>query len=135
MRQKSKFHTQLLGRIWPVSKQKLIIMLASTICETKKINKEPIFDIGSGLSSPALRWASSYPEIEISCVNINYLQLQTAKNSLKQRISNRENLSWSTQNDNFWIFVTNFFHDNLQHFTEFSFDCRILVFLFVVDYI
>ena len=47
-----------------------------------------VLDIGSGLSSPALRWALSYPEIKIVCVNINYLQLQTAKNHLKQEISN-----------------------------------------------
>ena len=38
-----------------------------------------LLDIGSGLSSPAIMWARLYPDICISCVNINYNQLQLAQ--------------------------------------------------------
>jgi len=44
-----------------------------------------LLDVGSGLSSPAIRWTESYPDIEIWCVNINYLQLQAAKNYLRKK--------------------------------------------------
>ena len=46
-----------------------------------------LLDVGSGLSSPAIRWTESYPDIEIWCVNINYLQLQAAKNYLRKKKS------------------------------------------------
>jgi cyclopropane fatty-acyl-phospholipid synthase-like methyltransferase len=45
-----------------------------------------LLDIGSGLSSPAITWATQYPHIDISCVNINYIQLQLAKKIVKERI-------------------------------------------------
>jgi len=44
-----------------------------------------LLDIGSGLSSPAMKWSSLYPNIEISCVNTNYAQLQSAKNLLEKK--------------------------------------------------
>jgi len=44
-----------------------------------------VLDIGSGLSSPAMKWSSMYPNIEISCVNTNYGQLQAAKNLLREK--------------------------------------------------
>jgi len=37
-----------------------------------------LLDIGSGLSSPAIMWSILYPDIDISCLNINYGQLQLA---------------------------------------------------------
>jgi len=46
-----------------------------------------LLDVGSGLSSPAIRCTESYPDIEIWCVNINYLQLQAAKNYLRKKKS------------------------------------------------
>ena len=70
----------------PIMAQNKLCDLVGNMAELD--SAKSLLDIGSGLSSPALRWASSYPEIEISCVNINYLQLQTAKNHLKQGISN-----------------------------------------------
>ena len=70
----------------PIMAQNNLCDLVGNLAELD--SAKSLLDIGSGLSSPALRWASSYPEIEISCVNINYLQLQTAKNHLKQGISN-----------------------------------------------
>jgi len=44
-----------------------------------------VLDIGSGLSSPAMKWSSMYPNVEISCVNTNYDQLQAAKNLLREK--------------------------------------------------
>mgnify|MGYP000034595624 FL=1 len=70
----------------PIMAQNNLCDLVGNLAELD--SAKSLLDIGSGLSSPALRWASSYPEIKISCVNINYLQLQTAKNHLKQEISN-----------------------------------------------
>jgi len=70
----------------PIKAQKKLCDIVGNMAELD--SAKSLLDIGSGLSSPALRWASSYPEIKIVCVNINYLQLQTAKNHLKQGISN-----------------------------------------------
>ena len=47
-----------------------------------------LLDIGSGLSSPAIMWARLYPNIDISCLNINYTQLQLAKKIIKEKIPN-----------------------------------------------
>ena len=47
-----------------------------------------LLDIGSGLSSPAILWSIMYPNIDISCVNINYKQLQHAKKTVKEKIRN-----------------------------------------------
>jgi len=70
----------------PIMAQNKLCDLVGNMAELD--SAKSLLDIGSGLSSPALRWASSYPKIEIACVNINYLQLQAAKNHLKQGISN-----------------------------------------------
>ena len=72
--------------ISPIKAQNRLCDLVGNMAELDSANS--LLDIGSGLSSPALRWALSYPKIEISCVNINYQQLQTAKNHLKERIPN-----------------------------------------------
>ena len=34
-----------------------------------------VLDVGSGLSSPAMFWKDTFPNLSISCVNINYSQL------------------------------------------------------------
>ena len=72
--------------ISPIMAQKKLCDLVGKMAELD--SAKSLLDIGSGLSSPALRWALSYPEIAILCVNINYLQLQAAKNYLKKEISN-----------------------------------------------
>ena len=46
-----------------------------------------LLDVGSGLSSPTITWATSYPSINILCLNINYMQLQIAKKTLSKNIS------------------------------------------------
>jgi SAM-dependent methyltransferase len=38
-----------------------------------------LIDVGSGLSAPAARWKSAHSSLDISCVNINFQQLQSAK--------------------------------------------------------
>jgi len=55
---------------------------------TELDSAKTLLDIGSGLSSPAIRWATSYTDIKILCININYFQLQNAKNILKEKKSN-----------------------------------------------
>ena len=47
-----------------------------------------LLDIGSGLSSPAILWSKLYPNIDISCVNINYNQLLYAKKIVKEKMLN-----------------------------------------------
>ena len=48
-----------------------------------------LLDIGSGLSSPAIMWARLYPSIDISCVNINYNQLQLAQKIVDEKTSSQ----------------------------------------------
>ena len=45
-----------------------------------------LLDVGSGLSSPTITWATSYPNINILCLNINYIQLQLAKKTINKKI-------------------------------------------------
>jgi len=48
-----------------------------------------LLDIGSGLSSPAIMWNMSYPDIDILCLNINYDQLQLAQKIADKKTTNR----------------------------------------------
>ena len=48
-----------------------------------------LLDIGSGLSSPAIMWNILYPDIDISCLNINYGQLQLAQKIVNEKTTNR----------------------------------------------
>jgi len=48
-----------------------------------------LLDIGSGLSSPAIMWNILYPDIDISCLNINYNQLQLAQKTANEKTTNR----------------------------------------------
>ena len=40
---------------------------------------EMIADVGSGFSAPAVQWRSEYPHLRILCVDINYMELSTAR--------------------------------------------------------
>jgi SAM-dependent methyltransferase len=40
---------------------------------------EMIADVGSGFSAPAVQWGSEYPHLRILCVDINYMELSTAR--------------------------------------------------------
>ena len=70
----------------PIKAQNRLCDLAGKIAELD--SAKTLLDIGSGLSSPAIRWITSYSDIEILCININYFQLQAAKNILKEKKSN-----------------------------------------------
>ena len=48
-----------------------------------------LLDIGSGLSSPAIMWNMLYPDIDISCLNINYGQLQLAQKTVSEKTTNK----------------------------------------------
>jgi len=70
----------------PIKAQNRLCDLVGKIAELD--SAKTLLDIGSGLSSPAIRWATSYTDIKILCININYFQLQDAKNILKEKKTN-----------------------------------------------
>jgi cyclopropane fatty-acyl-phospholipid synthase-like methyltransferase len=72
----------------PITAQNRLCDVAGNIAELN--SAKSLLDIGSGLSSPAIKWTSVYPGIEISCVNINYLQLKEAKNLVKEKLSQNQ---------------------------------------------
>jgi len=69
--------------ITPITAQNRLCDITGNIAELN--SAKSLLDIGSGLSSPAMKWSSLYPNIEISCINTNYDQLQVAKNLLKEK--------------------------------------------------
>tara|TARA_Y100000310_G_scaffold339786_1_gene433560 strand:+ start:521 stop:1360 length:840 start_codon:yes stop_codon:yes gene_type:complete len=70
----------------PIDAQNRLCDKIGKIAELDSANS--LLDVGSGLSSPAIMWAISYPNIDISCLNINYIQLQLAKKNIKEKIPN-----------------------------------------------
>ena len=68
----------------PIDAQNRLCDKIGKIAELNSANS--LLDIGSGLSSPAIMWARLYPNIDISCLNINYTQLQLAKKNVKEKI-------------------------------------------------
>ena len=70
----------------PIDAQNRLCDKIGKIAELNSANS--LLDIGSGLSSPAIMWARLYPNIDISCLNINYTQLQLAKKIVKEKIPN-----------------------------------------------
>ena len=66
----------------PIDAQNRLCDKIGKIAELNSANS--LLDIGSGLSSPAIMWARLYPNIDISCLNINYTQLQLAKKIVKE---------------------------------------------------
>jgi len=69
--------------ITPITAQNRLCDITGNMAELN--SAKSLLDIGSGLSSPAMKWSSLYPNIEISCINTNYDQLQVAKNLLKEK--------------------------------------------------
>jgi cyclopropane fatty-acyl-phospholipid synthase-like methyltransferase len=64
--------------------------LCNEISKIAELNSaKSLLDIGSGLSSPAIMWNILYPNIDISCLNINYTQLQLAQKIINTKTSNR----------------------------------------------
>ena len=64
--------------------------LCNKIGKLAELNSaKSLLDIGSGLSSPAIMWNISYPNIDISCLNINYTQLQLAQKIVNEKTKNQ----------------------------------------------
>ena len=99
--------------------------LCNEISEIAELNSaKSLLDIGSGLSSPAIMWSRSHPNIDILCLNINYTQLELAQKTVNKKTSNRtihEINSTSTM----LPFLTNSVEriialESAQHFKPFS---------------
>ena len=73
----------MLFRSSPTTAQNRLCDITGSMAELH--SAKLLLDIGSGLSSPALKWSTLYPNVEISCVNTNYDQLHTAKNLLREK--------------------------------------------------
>ena len=83
-----------------------------------------LLDVGSGLSLPAIMWAMFYPDIDISCVNINYTQLQLGKKIVNEKIPN-STIHEINSTSTVLPFLTNSMErvialESAQHFKPFS---------------
>ena len=72
--------------ISPVNAQIRLCNKIGELAELESANS--LLDIGSGLSAPAIIWAKLYPDVNISCLNINYIQLQLAKKIIEEKTLN-----------------------------------------------
>ena len=70
----------------PVNAQNRLCNKIGELAELESANS--LLDIGSGLSAPAIIWAKLYPDVNISCLNINYIQLQLAKKIIEEKTLN-----------------------------------------------
>ncbi len=66
----------------PLEAQKRMCDYVSDLGEFSSAKK--LLDIGSGYSSPALFWKERFPELQITCVNLNFNQLN--QNSAKEHL-------------------------------------------------
>lgn len=53
-------------------------------------SNQQILDVGSGIGSPSIHWSKEYSKIKISCININYSQLQSSIINVKKDIAVNE---------------------------------------------
>jgi ubiquinone/menaquinone biosynthesis C-methylase UbiE len=78
----------------PLEAQTALCKMIANMSELQ--TAKSVLDVGSGFSEPAHIWKSSFPQIEISCVNVNQKQLDSASNILKNfKISGRPDISAS----------------------------------------
>ena len=70
----------------PIQAQRELCTLVGEFANLKSAKN--VLDVGSGFSAPAIQWKSIYNFLNISCVNINLLQLKTAKNIVNKNDSN-----------------------------------------------
>ena len=68
----------------PIDAQNRLCNKIGQLTELDSANS--LLDVGSGLSSPSIRWTKLHPNINILCLNINYNQLQLAKKTLNKNI-------------------------------------------------
>jgi len=81
--------------ISPIDAQNRLCAKIAQLTELDSANT--LLDVGSGLSSPSMMWSRLYPSISILCLNINYNQLQLAKQTLnKNRVNSMINIINST---------------------------------------
>ena len=79
----------------PIDAQNRLCTKIAQLTELDSTNT--LLDVGSGLSSPSMMWSRLYPSISILCLNINYNQLQLAKQTLnKNRVNSMINVINST---------------------------------------
>jgi len=70
--------------------------LCNTVGKMAQLNDaKKILDVGSGFSEPALLWKKNYPDLDITCLNINSNQLKSA-NKILEKTGSRINLLNST---------------------------------------
>jgi cyclopropane fatty-acyl-phospholipid synthase-like methyltransferase len=70
----------------PIQAQRELCALVGEFANLK--SAENVLDVGSGFSAPAIQWKSIYNFLNISCVNVNLLQLKTAKRLVNKNDSN-----------------------------------------------
>jgi len=56
-------------------------------------SNQHILDVGSGIGSPAIQWYYEYDHIELTCININYGQLQDSINNITQNNASYKNFN------------------------------------------
>lgn len=56
-------------------------------------SNQHILDVGSGIGSPAIQWYYEYDPIELTCININYRQLQDSINNISQNNASYKNFN------------------------------------------
>lgn len=61
----------------PASAQKNLCSLVDNVVGLGTARR--LVDVGSGLSAPAEHWKSAHGSLEITCVNINFQQLMSAR--------------------------------------------------------
>jgi len=61
----------------PINAQRQLSTIVSKFAKFDTV--EMIADVGSGFSAPAVQWRSQYPHLKILCVDINYMELNTAR--------------------------------------------------------
>lgn len=81
----------------PVDAQSYLCNIVGDMAQLS--DAKQILDVGSGFSEPALLWKKSYPDIDITCLNINSNQLRSASKLLdgtQQKVNHKINLLNST---------------------------------------
>lgn len=61
----------------PVTAQNDLCLLVGEMADLGSAKR--LIDVGSGLAAPAAQWKSAYGSLDISCVNINFQQLLSAR--------------------------------------------------------
>ena len=69
----------------PLAAQKNLCSYFANMAELSSAKQ--ILDVGSGLSGPALYWKDSFENLSVNCVNINYSQLYSGRQSQIESIN------------------------------------------------